>query len=94
MREHRNLKIASLIEKILGRILVRDFNFEGAVVTIVSVEVSPDLLQAKIGLGILPKEKELEVVAKLNESHKYLEHLLLKQMRVRGIPKLLFEISS
>ncbi len=94
MREHRNLKIASVIEKTLGQIIIREFNFDGAVVTVLSVEVSPDLLQAKIGLGVLPKEKEAEAVIALNDSHKQLEHLLLKQMRVRSVPKLFFEIGS
>ncbi len=94
MREYRNLKIASVIQAALGQIIIRDFDFEGAVVTVVSVEVSPDLLQAKIGLGVLPKEKEAEAVIALNDSHKRLEHLLLKQMRLRIAPKLIFEINS
>ncbi|HXF43971.1 MAG TPA: ribosome-binding factor A [Candidatus Paceibacterota bacterium] len=94
MREHRNLKVASVIEKKLGLILVRDYNFEGAVVTVLTVEVSPDLLQAKIGLGVLPKDKEAEAVMALNRDHKRLEHLLLKQMRLRIVPKLIFKIGS
>jgi len=94
MREYRNLKIASVIQAALGQILVRDFDFEGAVVTVLTVEVSPDLLQAKIGLGVLPKEKELEVATALNRSHRQLEHLLLKQMRIRNSPNLIFEIKN
>ena len=94
MREYRNLKIASVIQATLGQVLIRDFDFEGAVVTVVSVEVSPDLLQAKIGLGVLPKEKELEVVTALNGSHRKLEHLLLKQMKIRSAPNLVFEINA
>ena len=94
MRADGNLKIASVIQVTLGQVLIRDFDFEGAVVTVVSVEVSPDLLQAKIGLGVLPREKELEVVTALNGSHRRLEHLLLKQMKIRGSPNLVFEIDS
>ena len=94
MREYRNLKIASVIQAALGQVLIRDFDFEGVVVTVLTVEVSPDLLQAKICLGVLPKEKELEVVTALNGSHRRLEHLLLKQMRIRNSPNLVFEISA
>jgi len=83
-----------VIRAALGQIFIRDFDFKGAIVTIVSVEVSTDLLQAKISLGVLPKEKELEVVTGLNDEHKKLEHLLLKRMRLRMVPKLSFEIAA
>lgn len=94
MRPHRELKTASVLERELNNILLRDFEFGGAVVTITSVEVSPDLLQAKVRIGIIPEEKSSEVLQALEAKRKELQHKLLKRTRLRNVPKLVFDIDG
>ena len=90
MRPYRNLKIASVIEHELGNLLIREFDFENAIVTIVGVEVSPDLMQAKIKLGIIPFEKSPEIFKLIEEKRRELQHKLLKKMNIRPMPRLKF----
>jgi len=94
MRPYRNLKIASVIEHELGNLLVREFDFENAIVTIVGVEVSPDLMQAKIKLGIIPFEKSPEIFKLIEEKRRELQHKLLKKMNIRPMPRLKFVIDK
>lgn len=94
MRPYRNLKIGSLIEQELSQMILEDCEVDNALVTITSVEVSEDLLQAKVMLSIIPYEKELEAFFAIDSKKKQLEHQLLKRMRIRAVPHLKFEIDT
>ena len=94
MRPFRELKTASILEHELNNILVRDFEFGSTLVTIVSVEVSSDLLQAKVRIGIIPEEKSLEVFQALENKRREVQYKLLKKTRLRNVPKLVFEIEN
>lgn len=94
MRQYRNPKLASLVQEILTSILLRDFNFNGALVTVLGVEVSENNLKANVRLGIIPREKELEVFKVLREREREIRHKLLRKTRLRLIPRLIFEIAQ
>lgn len=73
---------------------MRELEFENALVTIVDVSVSHDLLQARVTLGIIPYEKGPEVLATIELKRKELQHKLLKKMKIRFVPTLVFEIEK
>lgn len=94
MRPYRNLKIASLIERELSQLLLKNLDLEGAIITIIGVEVSGDLLQAKVKVGILPESKTGEVFALLTNRRGELQHKLLRKMNIRPMPQIKFEIEK
>jgi ribosome-binding factor A len=94
MRPFRNLKIASVIEHELGKILARDFSVEGAFVTIVGVEVTTDLLQATVRLGIIPPIKSPEVYDAIERRRGAFQHALLKKMNIRPMPHIRFALEE
>lgn len=94
MKPHRDLKIASLIEHELGKLLARDFYVEGALVTITDVSVSDDLLHAKIKLSIIPYEKEIDVYEAIMKQRSVLEHAIYKKVKMRQFPRFEFLIDS
>lgn len=94
MRRYRNLKISSVIEEELGKLLEREFDFDGALVTIVDVFVDTDLLQACVKLGIIPVEKGPETFFKIEKRKKELQHELLRKLNIKPMPRLRFEISN
>lgn len=94
MKPHKTEKLASLVQEILTSILLRDFNFNGALVTVLGVEVSENNLKANVRLGIIPREKELEVFKVLREREREIRHKLLRKTRLRLIPRLIFEIAQ
>lgn len=71
---------------------MRELEFAGALATIMSVEVSRDLNKAIIKLGVLPSEKADEVLSALNRDRNNLQHLLLKKINIKPMPKIIFEI--
>ncbi len=94
MKLHRPARTASIIKRELNNLFLRELEFQGTIVTITAVEVSGDLLQAKVKVGIIPKEKNQEVMQTLEKKRKKLQHKLLKRTRLRNIPKLVFEIDN
>ena len=59
-------------------------------VTISSVDVSPDLGQAKIYFTVLAEENQNSACAVLNKASGHLRCLLAKSMMTRKIPRLVF----
>ncbi len=92
MKPYRNLKAGSLIEAELGKIFSRDFNFEGALVTILGVEVDEKLLHATVRLGIIPYEKGPFVFQMLTRQAANLHHQLVRKLNIKPVPFLKFEI--
>ncbi len=94
MRTFRNLRLAELIEHELGMMFAREFDFNGALVTITSVDVSPDLLQANIKLAIIPQERGLTVFKQIENEERRLRGTLLRKLKLRLFPRLSFTIDE
>lgn len=94
MKTFRNLRVANLIEHELTLIIAKECEVEGALITVTDIEVSDDLLQAKVKLGIIPYEKELEAYRAIKKKDRELEHKLYKKINIRPMPHLKFEIDS
>jgi len=94
MRQFRNLKIASLIEHELTKLILKEIEIMGVLITILGVEVSDDLLQAKVKVSVIPHEKELEVYEELQKKRKEFQHMILKKSKMKFVPTLEFLIES
>lgn len=94
MRPYRNLKVAALIQEKLSEIFVREFNFEGSLVTIVGVEVDEKLDKAFVKLSILPFQNGPKMFTIIDKSRHALERKLLHIMNIKPMPKLVFRIEQ
>ncbi|MEK7630344.1 MAG: ribosome-binding factor A [Patescibacteria group bacterium] len=94
MRPFRNLKIASLIEAELGKILTRDFYVENTLVTITNILVDEDFLRARVKIAIIPYEKGPEVFTELEKQRRNFQHQLLKKINIKPMPQIRFEIED
>jgi ribosome-binding factor A len=81
-----------LIRDELSKILSRELEFPGSLVTIIEVETNKDMKGAKVRLSVLPSEKSAQVLRSLNDEHDWLQHLLLQRINIKPMPKIVFEI--
>jgi len=88
----RHQRVESLIQSELNKIILKELEFPGALVTITSVEAQKDLNFANISVSVLPSEKNEEVLKNLDKNKKRLQHLLLKKINIKPMPKLRFKI--
>ena len=91
-------KVNSLLEHEISKILVRDFSFSGSLVTLTHVDTSPNLIQTKAYISVMPEEKTGHVIEVLNKGVYDVQKKINKMVNMRPVPKIVFvrdkEISS
>ncbi|MGL4909087.1 MAG: 30S ribosome-binding factor RbfA [Bacteroidales bacterium] len=96
MPSTRQLKVASQIQRDIGEIIQRQgmATYQGALLTVMGVEVSPDLGFAKIILSVFPSSKIAEVRAVLNPKEIRTELAKRVKHQLRIVPELAFEFDT
>ena len=94
----RQLKVARELQKALAEIIRSKglAAFDGALVTVSEVRVSPDLSVAKVFVSIFPSEKQAQVMGLLNGNLHALRgelgRVVAKQLRI--VPELNFLLDT
>lgn len=90
----RHQRVESLIKEELNKIILRELEFGGALVTITEVAVQKDLDYAIIMVSVIPNEKSEEALKMLEKNRRRLQHLLLKKINIKPLPEIRFEIDK
>lgn len=94
----RQLQVAREIQKDLAEIIRSKgmAAFEGALLTVSEVRISPDLSVAKVFVSVFPSGKQATVMGLLEERKKQLRgelgHLIARQLRI--VPEIDFYLDS
>jgi ribosome-binding factor A len=87
----RTSRVAQLYREELARLMARENTLEGLLLTITSIEITPDLKQAFIYLSSLNKQKPLEEsIAIVQEHARDWQHAIGKRVRLKNLPRLSF----
>ncbi|MEK7187667.1 MAG: 30S ribosome-binding factor RbfA [Patescibacteria group bacterium] len=89
---HRTERVGNLIQQELGKLIQREIEFPGALVTITDVVIDKKMEGAKVMVSVLPKNKTAEALDLLDKSAAHLQHLLLKKINIKPMPRIKFEI--
>ena len=89
---HRPERVSSVLIEELNKLLLRELEVPGALITVTSAEVSRDLEHAKIGVSVYPSEKAAEALKTLERRRREFQHLLLRKMNIRPMPQIAFEL--
>ncbi len=92
--KHRLLRVNELVKRELSTIIPREINFEGALVTVNQVDVTPDLKHAHVYVSVLEKEGQSTAMAKLEENRKALQAVLAKSIVLKYTPHLVFHLDD
>jgi len=90
--KYRSLRVGNLIRDELGKIILKELEFENALLTITNVEVSDKLETARVKISVIPSSNGDGVLKELNSVCGRLQYLLLKKMNIKPMPKIRFEI--
>lgn len=90
----RHQRVESLIREELNKIILRELEFGGALVTVTNVLVQKDLDYAAVSVSVIPTEKTKEVLAVLDKNRGRLQHLLLKKIQIKPMPEIRFQIDG
>ncbi len=89
---HRSERVSSLIQEELNKIIVREIEFPDCLVTVTSVDVNDKMERAIVNFSVIPSKKSEDVFKVLDKAAGHLQHLLLKKLNIKPLPRLYFKI--
>ncbi len=87
----RSERVGKLIREELSKIMLREAEFP-ALVTITQVEVDKNLEGARVNVSVIPASGNDDVLAILNKQAGYFQHLLLRKINIKPMPRIFFAI--
>jgi ribosome-binding factor A len=92
--KHRLLRVNELLKRELSSIITREISFDGALVTLNQVDVTPDLKHAHAYVSVFGKEDQKSAMAKLEEHRVVLQTALAKSVTLKYTPQLVFHLDD
>lgn len=86
----RIAKVNSLLEHEISNILARGFGFTDCLVTLTHVDTSPNLIQTKAYISVMPEEKTDHVIGVLNKGVYSVQQKINRTVNMRPVPKIMF----
>lgn len=92
---NRLARVSELLKRELGTVLERDFQFDGVLVTVHFVDVTPDLRNAHVFVGIVGAAKRpQEIIDLLNRKHGQIQAQVMKRVVLKYTPQLHFTLDQ
>lgn len=93
---HRVLRVRELIRRELSMILEKDYAVQGALVTVHDVNLTPDLKQCFVYVGIIGAKgvNKHDVMEKLRHHRAAIQRDLYKRITLKNSPQLLFRLDE
>lgn len=92
--KHRLLRVNELLKRELSTILTREISFDGALVTLNQMDVTPDLKHAHAYVSVLGSKERTAVMEKLEENRVVLQTALAKSVVLKYTPHLVFHLDD
>ena len=92
--KHRLLRVNELVKRELSLLITRDMDFEPALVTVSSVDVTPDLKNAHVFVSVLGSKSKYDVLEKLEAHRAILQADMAKQVVLKYTPHLVFHLDD
>ena len=93
--KHRLERVREVLKRELSEIILRDITFNGALVTVQEVDITPDLKQAHVFVSMLGSEEQKNAaMAKLHDNRKTLQAAMAKRVVLKYTPQLHFEFDT
>lgn len=94
MKFFRSERVSSLIKEELNKIILREIEFENAVVTILDVNVSRRLEEGVVKIAVYPSNKGPDALIELMRQRDKLQFLLMRKMNIKPMPRLIFQLEQ
>ncbi len=90
MATHRLDKVNELLKREIGTCVQREFEWPGTIVSILDVEVTEDLREARVWVGVVGKMDATAVVEKLTRARGSIQGTVSRRVTLRNTPRLSF----
>ncbi len=90
----RNVRVNELIRNELGKLIQRDIELPGGIITITDIDVTEKLDYARVKISVLPSSKARQGLGLLQDNAGRLQHDLLRIVNIKPMPYLQFAIDE
>lgn len=90
MSLYRKQRLESVIQELLSKEIVKNVSIDNALITITGVEVDEEKDKTIVSISTFPDEKKKDALIKLNGEAPQLAWFLLKKIKIKKIPQLMF----
>lgn len=87
-------KINELMRREISTVIQHDFEFPDTIVTVSGVEITEDLKEGKVWVGVVGRMHPDQVLEKLNGRHGMIQSLVSKRVVLRNTPRLVFRLDD
>lgn len=91
---HRIEQVNELLRNELANLISRDAPVENSLITVTYVKCSPNLLEATIGISVLPENMSGTALRNIKKHNKEYYIKLKKKLNLKHIPKFNWKIDS
>jgi ribosome-binding factor A len=92
MKFFRSERVSSLIQEELNKLILKEIDISGALVTITRIEVAKNLERAIVNFSVIPSDKAERTLEVLQKNRSHLQRLLNKKINIRPMPEISFKI--
>ena len=90
----RKTRVSELIRTELAKLVLRDIELTGGIITIMDVDVTDKLDYARVKFSALPSSKAKQALGLLQNAAGRLQHDLLRKINIKPMPYLQFMIDE
>jgi ribosome-binding factor A len=90
MRLFRSERAGSVIQQELSKMIIRDIELAGGLITIVEVVVDKKMEHARVHVSVIPASSEAHALRVLNMKIGEFQHALNRKMGIRPMPLISF----
>ena len=84
-------RVNELLKREISTCIEKSIEFPNTLVTVHDVDTAPDLKAAKVFIGVIGEEGEIDrVIKKLNSKHGFIQSVVMKRVVLRNTPRLTF----
>ena len=91
---HRVQRVQELIRRELATVLERNYTFDGLLLTLHEVTITPDLKSCRVWVGVLggKNHQQEAAIEKLRLNRGSIQHELFKRVKLKNSPQLFFRL--
>lgn len=94
MSSRRLDKVNELLRREISAVIQREFEWPGTILSVLEVDVTQDLKEGKVWLGVVGRMAPAQVIEKLNKSRGLIQSIVSKRVILRSTPRLTFKYDA
>ena len=91
MATRRLDKVNELMKREIGTFIQKEFEWPGTIVSILDVEITEDLKEGRVWVGVVGRMAPAQVIDKLSRKRGEIQRAVSKRVVLRNTPKLTFK---